>query len=543
MVKLAIGSLVLVMVVSLLSLRPAPILAAQVYNVSTPNNAPFYGEFLGFGAEWDPFHWNANNLNRGTNQQSWDLITSRIDELDVKVVRMMMQLYWPTRDPNLNTWDWNNQQMQSVYKYLDFACAQGMTVILTDWGWAVRTNIPEHLYNTPTDARYAKGVAEYIKELVDRRGYSCIKYLILGNEPDNEIYKDAGMDAYVTMYRNVHQELTNNGMRSRIKLTGPDMGGDWDFMKAAIPRMKDILDTYDFHRYASTNETSNMGLPGTWESLWSHLDLWRGEVNSKDPAGANKLLLLTEMGNSGGGTNQHPQIDTFDYALHMADYGTTTLTTRVNAGIAWTMHDIYYFDGGQFMQWGMWKYLDNNWQVRPWGQSFGLLIKHAQAGSTRAQVNGTPPQTPALSQQRVAALQRPDGTWALFLVNRSAAAVDMQINLPTAPANGFDKYIFDRQTSTTYPNQLVLPPVGTVAGAKQFSITLPGETFVVLVEQNGANTCPADVTKDGKVDAADRDYLLARFFTLDISADISGDSIIDLDDYALLAKSYLQNCI
>src|SRR4030042_131051 len=145
------------------------------------------------------------------------------------------------------------------------------------------------------------------------------------------------------------------------------------------------------------DETSNTTLPGLWDSLWSHLDLWRPETLARDPASANKLVLLTEMGNSGGSTNSHPLIDTYEYAIHMADYGTTLLTTRVNGGIAWCMHDMYYFDGGQFMQWGMWKYKDNGWAIRPWAQSFGLLTRFAPRGSLIAPVNGTPPQTPALT--------------------------------------------------------------------------------------------------------------------------------------------------
>ena len=56
------------------------------------------------------------------------------------------------------------------------------------------------------------------------------------------------------------------------------MAGQWEFMRKSVDAMKDVLDAYDFHRYASWEETTNHGLPGTWESLWSHLDLWRGEV-------------------------------------------------------------------------------------------------------------------------------------------------------------------------------------------------------------------------------------------------------------------------
>ena len=305
-------------------------------NVGQPSTSTFYGTFLGFGAEWDPFLFNTNNLNRGVTEADWTLVTQRLKDLNVGVIRLMMQLNWATSDPNLVNWNYNSQQMQSVFKYLDFACQNNITVILTDWGWSVRNS----LYANPTDARFGTGIAMYLDEFINKRGYTCIKYLVVGNEPDNEIQLQYGMDAYETMYRNVDAALKAKGIRNLVKLTGPDMGGQWSFMQDAVSRLHDILDTYDFHRYASTEETGNFNLPGTWESLWSHLDMWRGQVNSRDTNASGKQVLLTEMGNAGGSTNSHPAIDTFDYALHMADYGTTILTTRVNTGIAWCMHDV-----------------------------------------------------------------------------------------------------------------------------------------------------------------------------------------------------------
>ena len=482
------------------------------YTVGNPNETTFYGKFGGFGAEWDPFFWNTNNLNRGTNQAAWDLITTRIQELNVGIIRMMMQLKWAQAKADLSQWTWTTPQMQSVFKYLDFACQNNIDVILTDWGWAVRGD----LYSSPTDMRFATGVAEYLKEFIDRRGYTCIKYLVIGNEPDNEIQKDYGQAAYETMYQNIDTALKANGMRPKVKLTAPDMGGQWDFMKTSISDMKAYVDTYDFHRYASTAETGNFNLPGTWETLWSHLDLWRGEVNSRDPNASGKQLLLTEMGNDGGGTNSHPDIDLFKYAIHMADYGTTTLTTRVNAAITWTMHDIYYFDGGQYMQWGMWRYLDNNWSIRPWGQAFGLLIKHAPKDSIQAPVNGTPPAQPPLSTQRVAALKRPNGGWSLFLVNRDTTAKNIVLNLPQAPTHSFSLYRFDSTSNSSYPNTIALPPQSTLTLNASNTLTLPAESLTVLSENvtSTTPTPPPSTDYDGDGDTDYLDFLiLVRSFT------------------------------
>jgi hypothetical protein len=83
------------------------------FTISQPK-AAVYGPFQGFGAEWDPFFWNTNNQNRGVTDADWQLITSRIQELHVGIIRMMTQLYWATDDPNLSHWTWDTPQMTSV---------------------------------------------------------------------------------------------------------------------------------------------------------------------------------------------------------------------------------------------------------------------------------------------------------------------------------------------------------------------------------------------------------------------------------------------
>jgi len=415
---------------------------AAEFRIGAPSPATFRAPFQGFGAEWDPFYFVENNQKRGVDKAGWKLITQRIKDLDIPIVRMMMQLKWCQADPNLTRWTWDTPQMKSVFRYLDFCQANGIHVILTDWGWAARgKDLAGHnLYAKPSDMRYARGMAAYLKELIVKRKYTCIRYFVVGNEPDYELVRDHGMPEYVHMYANVDAALRQAGIRDKVKLMGPDMTGIEDLRKQAIDKVKSFVDAYDFHRYALVGETSNAGVRSPADSLWTHLDMWRGEVDRRDPYGGGKWLMVTEMGMGGGKTFGHPRNDTFDFAMDMADYGTTLLTCRIQAGIAWCLHDVYYFDtsfGKEFDKWimqlGMWQYHDKNWKLRPWAQSFGLLIKHAPRGSIQAPVNGTPPRTPALSPHRCAAVKRPDGGWSLFLVNRTNKDERFHLTLPEEP--------------------------------------------------------------------------------------------------------------
>ena len=299
------------------------------FQLGQRDNTVYCGAFEGFGVEWDPFYFNDNNRRRGADEAGWRLITDRMKSLHVPIVRMMFQLTWCQHDSDLRQWDWDNTQVKSALRYLDFCQANDIRVVLTDWGWVMRPGDKQRLYTRPDDPRFSEGVAEYLNELIVRRHYTCIQYLVVGNEPDNELANWYSEPLYLAMYHNVDASLRRKNIRNRVKLMGPDMASHPQFMYDSIDGAKDVLDAYDFHRYASFDEVSNRNVADKWDGLYTHLDQWRAEINWRDPGGPRKPLLVTEMGAAGGSVDTQPKIDTFEYGLHMADYGTTLLTTRI----------------------------------------------------------------------------------------------------------------------------------------------------------------------------------------------------------------------
>jgi hypothetical protein len=334
----------------------------------------------------------------------------------------------------------------------------------------------------PSGRRMADSIVGFVKELVVDRGYTNLKYLVIGNEPDLEIAAWHGMEAYVALYQSVDRALAASGLADDVVLMGPDMGGRWSFMEEAIDRLHPILEAYDFHRYAPASGTSNLGIDGPWETLWTTLDRWRDEIVRRDPEGARKPLLLTEMGMDRGSRDRHPLIDTYEYALHMADYGTTLLTTRLQAAVAWTAHDVY-FDRTQFMRWGMWKYPTEGSALRPWAQTYALLVKYAPPGSWQAPINGTPPSSPPPSPYRAAAVRRPNGRWSIFLVNRSDRSGEFQIRFADPPRAALQYFRVDAGTFARTPDSLIVPALFDVESAPVLNVGVPGESFVVLVER------------------------------------------------------------
>jgi hypothetical protein len=614
------GILVLAILSSAFALCTHPSLVrgqTTSFTISQPSESTFGGKFMGFGAELDPFFWNTPNTDpevignprniSGVNETDWQIITQRIKDMKIPIVRMAMQLGWATRDPDLGeeNWQWNNPQMQSVFRYLDFACSNNIEVIIDDWAWTPRSwdeagvsypncnTFPNNAgcypnnngYVDETDVRFARGIARYMKEFIDNRGYTCVKYLAVANEPEYEFavgdrtYEQT-LQIYETMIRNVNNELIANGVRSKIKFIGPGTGGGWDFLGDAVGDLRNIFDIYDFHRYPGptcpypeppcSGEITNINPPaGVYGTLYRMLSAMRDIVQTNDPAtGNSKQMFVTEMGiASGDSFTAAGKNEFFEYGLQMADYATTLLSTQVQGGTFWNMFDVYYsldqniywdppWYGEYFFQWGLWKYKDNNWALRPAVHSWGMVTRFAQKNSIQAAVNGCPPcssypdNLPPVSPYRVGALKRPDGGWSVFMVNETKSGTTFTLQFPLLPGHSFSKYQYDRSTFSSYPTTVAIPPVQTnVPAAALMTIAMPSESFIVLVENTVAVTpsptsipthCTplGNINCNGKVDILDLSILLSTFGSANTSSDLNNNGKVDIGDLSILLSNF-----
>lgn len=405
--------------------------------------------FFGFGVELDPMVLNENNRRRGVTDADWLLLTARLRAMDLPIVRVMSQVGWFATGPD--TFDYDSPQARSVLAHLDFCQENGIEVVLTDWAWPRLCR----WRTSHDDPAFARAMAAYLKHLIEDRGYTCIRYLVIGNEPDNEI---RDVDRYARMYHNVHEALVEAGIRSKLQMMGPDIGGRWDWFDAAAPKIADVVDAYDFHRYAKTSEMTETGE----DNIHTNLTRFRPVVNAIDPAGADKPLLLTEMGMGQGTTNTHERIETPEYALHMGDYAIAVLNADIKAGIAWCAFDVYYFDHNQFMTWGLWRYKDRQWSPKPWYAVWRRVVAEAPRGSDALRVEGT-------TNRLHAVAIRPPGSEGrilrLWVANRSDETAPLTVRLPRGArwqVEGIHhtaEGIVDWELPPADGDEVVLPPV------------------------------------------------------------------------------------
>lgn len=163
-------------------------------------------------------------------------------------------------EPQRGEFTWDSPEMLILYRILDWNQRHGADVFFQQmWcnaAWLAypefRTGAVERVHSAPADlAAFADGLAGLMEHLIKQRGYTCIKWLSITNEPgekwswwqappDKPLKIDAGLAA-------VRHALDRRGLK--LPLSGPDH----HLMPPAQAAQRygglDLLGAYDFHDY------------------------------------------------------------------------------------------------------------------------------------------------------------------------------------------------------------------------------------------------------------------------------------------------------
>ncbi len=266
-----------------------------------------------------------------TDKQKWQ----RIEELgswlgmDFMRVELEQRMYEPERD----RFDWDNEEMQALYRILDW-CERGkVDVFLTQmWSfvdWNAYEGVPP-LQSAPRDTKdFAVGLATLAQHLVKQKGYACVKWLCIANEPGQDwswwLGPGSNPISITPALKEVRAELDKRGIP--IALSAPDYnnikspqcdGYDFD----------PYVGAYDCHCYSRLNRDALM-------------KAWVTFAHSR-----NKPFFLTEMGDFGFGwkdSNRGPA--SYHTALSIADMVISGLAIGVDAFNRWSFTNRGDLDG------------------------------------------------------------------------------------------------------------------------------------------------------------------------------------------------------
>jgi len=218
-------------------------------------------DFLGVNGVYHGFAFMPEQAARGMNGKDREREFSRIKNMGLNIARTWYRPDWACGSSLYNSFDFKSEKMEAFCRWLDKMKELNVDIALQAGWWITKdTYYGNEQPDTVKDsARYAEWVRESLNYLINEKGFTNIKYLVLFTEPlnYNSGIVPAGttqQDYYEKICRSVHNELVKAGLRDKLKFVGPNSGStrNAQWVGWAMEKMNDIIDIYSWHAYNAT---------------------------------------------------------------------------------------------------------------------------------------------------------------------------------------------------------------------------------------------------------------------------------------------------
>ena len=232
------------------------------------NTVAVQENFLGNNAVYHGYAGLSDTAGRIYDEAFCELEADRAAALGLKVARTYYK--WYAYDFEKNCWDWNAPDFEAFCRWAGRMKDRGIDIALNT-GWCSPGDILSNSWGGKSPftvagdwkksvEKYAKWVSESVHQLVEVRGLTNVKYLVLFTEPQNGASgaRPEGLTAYDVWYdaaRAVADRLMKDGRRSLVKLVGPNEGSTVDPKMMQWVHEKDpaLLDIYTCHNYLNAS--------------------------------------------------------------------------------------------------------------------------------------------------------------------------------------------------------------------------------------------------------------------------------------------------
>lgn len=233
-----------------------------------------------------------------TDTAAWRQLYHHASWLGLNFIRV--EISQRMYEPDKEKFDWDNEEMQVLYKILDWCEANHADVFLQQMWRHVEWNAypgVHPLLSAPANLDdFANGIAALLENLTKTKKYSCIKYFCITNEPPGGPWGywwsyGSGSGSITPALKKVQETLQAKNIN--IPLSGPDWTSLPPFDASKID-FDEYLGAYDIHSYDGISEEGEL-LLSDWVQ-WAHHK--------------QKPMFISEFGNMNmgwGGSNPGPK--------------------------------------------------------------------------------------------------------------------------------------------------------------------------------------------------------------------------------------------
>ncbi len=407
-----------------------------------------------------------------SNTDAWNQIYDHAKWLGINWIRVELsaRMYEPER----NKFDWDNEEMQALYKILDWCEENNADVFLQQmWSnvkWNSYPDVQPLLSAPKSIDDFATGLSTLVSYLVEKKNYTCIKWLCLTNEPPGgnwgSWWSTGPEDAPLTpALKAVRGALDAKGIV--VPISGPDWT-DLPAFDASKIDFDEYIGAYDIHSYHGLNHHQQ-----------DTLSQWAQWAKSK-----NKPMFLSEIGNMNlGWKDSHPGPKTFEAALSNMESILRGIEVGVHAFNRWS-----YTNRGD---------LDGQWQlIRTWDiekkeylkevvpepvayYGYGIITRFNAKNSKV--VETTVSDNPDILCQT---LESPSGELTIYILNKSNKVLNADIQIESHIEG--ELFLYQITKPTLNDENFKLNPIKSYSQLKNKVITvqLPAKSISTLSQFN-----------------------------------------------------------
>ena len=402
-----------------------------------------------------------------SDKLAWEQIKNHASWLGMNFLRVELSQHM--YNPEKSTFDWENEEMLALYNILDWAEENDADVFLQQMCANVEWNaFPgiHPLISAPKDLNaHANAIATLIEFLTKEKGYSCIKYFCMTNEPPGgtwgywwEYGENEGKieDAWARL----KQEFENRGIQ--VPISGPDWTDipPFDESKLEMAKYFGAIDIHTYHGITSEKEETLK----SWAE-WSHKQ--------------GKPFFLTEYGNMNlGWGGDDPNQKSFAAALSNANDVMRGMRNGVDGFNRWSFTNRGDLDG----QWQLIHTFDREnkiyrSQINPEPEAyygFGIISRFLSKYSAVLKTEVQAPDSVVVCN----AVKSPDGKITLFVLNNTEKEQHVEVEFSGQVENDFYLYQVNKEIVNTPGFRL--NPKTSLKSAKKINLTLPPKSISAL---------------------------------------------------------------
>lgn len=288
-------------------------------------------DFLGVNGVYHGFAFMPEQVSRGMTDADREREFDRVRRMRLNVARTWYRPDWACGSSIQHPFDWESPKMRAFYQWLAAMKERNVDIALQAGWWFPRDT--HHGFESPQPERnlprYLEWVSESLHQLIQVRGFTNIRYLIVFTEPTQSSAGslpagETQWTYYVKTVKALHARLEADKRRGLVKLVAPNNGSDARNLKEAVSELNGIVDIYSGHTY------NKAGYEG-----WLAFSKGMADI----VAGTRKPLWLDEYGKG-----DEAYRASGDYGTHVAEIVAASINSGHQSSVIWLLFDQLYVD-------------------------------------------------------------------------------------------------------------------------------------------------------------------------------------------------------